>query len=44
MKEFQEEIYEMYVVYNMSIRDIALDAGISTEEVKEIIAFMSSLG
>ena len=42
MKEFQQEIYDMYFA-GMSIRDIALDAGIDTEEVKNIISFMASL-
>jgi|CryBogDrversion2_1035201.scaffolds.fasta_scaffold118777_2 hypothetical protein len=42
MKEFQEEVVNMYFA-GMSVRDIALDAGITTEEVKDIIAFMLSL-
>ena len=42
MKEFQQEVYDMYFA-GMSICDIALDARIDTEEVKDIISFMASL-
>jgi uncharacterized protein (DUF433 family) len=42
MKQFHEEIMSMYFG-GMSIRDIALDAEITTEDVKDIIDFMLSL-
>lgn len=44
MKEFQQEIYDMYTYDNMTIRDIAFQVGLDTNEVKDIITFMTSLG
>lgn len=43
MKQFHEEIMDMYFSSGMSIRDIALEKEITTEHVKDIIAFMLPL-
>lgn len=40
MKEFQQEIYNMYFA-GMSIHDIAIDVEIDVEEVKDIISLMA---
>jgi hypothetical protein len=44
MKELYEAIYDMWSFDNMTLEQIALKAGISVDEVTEVIAFMALIG
>jgi predicted transcriptional regulator len=43
MKELHEEIYNMFVFGGMTISQIAVEVGLTTDEVTNVVVFMSSL-
>lgn len=43
MKELHEDIYNMFVFGGMTISQIAVEVGLTTDEVTNVVVFMSSL-